>query len=116
MHVGSSDLSAGMLIEGEEDILRRRTAQTRRTVNPEPSPDAVSSVTVVVVAAADRFSGNEAVSSTAGCRAERLTASDRFTLTHRPRQPSARFMFSRASKRGLSSLAATLKIRSSMLL
>ena len=62
MPVGSSDLSDA-LIESEENTLRLRTAQTRRAVNPEPLPDAVLSVTVVVVtAAADRFSGNEAVS------------------------------------------------------
>jgi len=100
MPVGSSDLSDA-LIESEENTLRLRTAQTRRTVNPGPLPDAVLSVTVVVVtAAADRFSGNEAVLFVT----ERQVDGDRFTLTRRPRSPSARFMLSRASKRGLSSL------------
>ena len=34
---------------------------------------------------------------------------DRFTLTRRPRPPSVKFMLSRASKRGLSSLATVFK-------
>ena len=58
MHAGSSNLSDA-LVRSEEYILRLWTAQTRRTVNPEPLPDPLSFVTVVVVAAAtaDRFSG-----------------------------------------------------------
>ena len=53
--------SSDTLVESEEDTLRFRTAQTRRSVSPKPLPDAVSSVAVVV---ADRFNGNEAASST----------------------------------------------------
>ena len=47
-------------IESEKNTLQLQTAQTGRTVVLKPLPDAASPVTVVV-AAADRLSGNEAV-------------------------------------------------------
>ena len=51
MPIGSSDLS-DLLIESDDNILRLRTAQTRRTVNPVSLSDAASFVTIV---AADLF-------------------------------------------------------------
>jgi len=91
-------------------FLRLRTAQTRRTPNPEPLLDPLSSVTVdVVTAAADRFSGKEVVSFATGLNLKRLTPSDRLALTRRRRQPPTRFTLSRASKCGLSSLVTALK-------
>ena len=52
MPIGSSDLS-DLLIESDDNILRPRTAQTGRTVNPVSLSDAESFVTIVV--AADLF-------------------------------------------------------------
>ena len=97
-----------VLVESEENTLRFRRAQTRRTVTPKPLPAVVSSVAVAfVVVVTGRFSGNE-VASSANARSAKLTPNDRFSLTCRLRHPT-RLMLSRVPKRGLSSLAATLK-------
>jgi hypothetical protein len=52
----------GGLVESEADTLRFQTAQTKKTVDPKPFPDAESSVAAVVVVTG-RFNGKEAASS-----------------------------------------------------
>lgn len=84
--------------------------QTKKTVNPKPSPDVVSSVTVVVVVVTGQFNGNEAASSVnvKWGRRSRVIGPP-FARPSRVRPHSALFMFTRTPKRGLSSWAIALK-------